>query len=297
MFEGASCAIVTPFRNGAVDYEALRGLARHLVAGGLDGLVVIGSTGEGATLLPEEKRRALEVVLAEAKGRAFVVAGTGTNSTQQTIELSRAAREAGADGVMVVTPYYNKPTPDGLVRHYEAVAHAAALPIVVYNVPGRTGLNLTPATAARLAEIEHVVAIKEAAGSVDQVSELVAQTELTVLAGDDSLTLPMMAVGAQGIVSVVANVAPREVKAMVDAAARSDLATARALHARLYPLTKAMFVETNPGPVKHALHRLGFIAGELRLPLVPVGAENGHKIEAALRAFGLEVGAAAGARS
>jgi 4-hydroxy-tetrahydrodipicolinate synthase len=297
MFEGASCAIVTPFKNGAVDGEALRSLARHLVAGGLDGLVVIGSTGEGATLTPDEKRRALEIVLAEARGRAFVVAGTGTNSTQQTVELSRAAREAGADGVMVVTPYYNKPTPDGLVRHYEAVARASALPIIVYNVPGRTGLNLTPATAARLARIEHVVAIKEAAGSVDQASELVAQTNLTVLAGDDSLTLPMMAVGAKGIVSVVANVAPREVKALVVAAARSDLAAARALHARLYPLTKAMFIETNPGPVKHALHLLGFIADELRLPLVPVSTENGRAIEEALRTFGLLAGTGAGTRS
>ncbi len=296
MFEGASAAIVTPFRQGAVDYDAMRVLARHLVTSGLDGIIVIGSTGEGATLAPEEKRRAIEVVLAEAKGRAFVVAGTGTNSTEQSVELSRLAREIGADGVMVVTPYYNKPTPEGLYRHYEAVARAARLPIVVYNVPGRTGLNLKPETAARLARIDGVVAIKEAAGSVDQVSELVAQTNLTVLAGDDSLTLPMMAVGARGIVSVVANVAPAEVKALVDAAARSDLSHARELHARLYPLTKAMFLETNPGPVKHALHLLGLIAEELRLPLVPVTAPTGRAVEEALRAFGLTIGAHAGVR-
>jgi 4-hydroxy-tetrahydrodipicolinate synthase len=293
MFEGASAAIVTPFRGGAVDVPALRSLARQLVAGGLDGIVVVGSTGEGATLTPEERRRVMDVVLEAAGGRAFVVAGTGTNSTEQSIQLSRDARAAGMQGVMLVTPYYNKPTPDGLARHYEAVARAVDLPIIIYNVPGRTGQNLLPAVAARLARIDRVVAIKEASGSVDQVSELCEQTSLTVLAGDDSLTLPMMAVGAKGIVSVVANLVPADVKALVDAAARSDLATAARLHHRLYPLVKAMFLESNPGPVKHALAVLGQIEEELRLPLAPVTAGTAKAIEEALRAYGLAVGAGA----
>jgi 4-hydroxy-tetrahydrodipicolinate synthase len=293
MFEGATAAVVTPFRAGQVDWPALRALTRHLITGGLDGIVVLGSTGEGATLSADERRRALETVLEEAKGRVFVIAGTGTNATDSTIQLTRSAKEVGVDGVMLVTPYYNKPTPEGLVRHFEAVARAVDLPIVVYNVPSRTGMNLKPETAARLARIPHVVAIKEAAGSLDQASELVQGTPLTVIAGDDSLTVPMMAVGAKGVISVVANVVPGDVKAMVAAMARGDLAKARELHARLYPLTKAMFLETNPGPVKHALALLGLVADELRLPLVPVTEATGREIEAALRRYGLAVGAAA----
>jgi 4-hydroxy-tetrahydrodipicolinate synthase len=276
-----------------VDWPALRVLTRHLVAGGLDGIVVVGSTGEGATLTAEERRKALETVLDEAHGRAFVIAGTGTNATDSTIQLTRSAKEVGADGAMLVTPYYNKPTPEGIVRHFEAVARAVDLPIIAYNVPSRTGMNLKPETAARLARIPQVVAIKEASGSLDQVSELVQGTSLTVIAGDDSLTVPMMAVGAKGVISVVANVVPGDVKAMVAAMARGDLDSARALHARLYPLVKAMFLETNPGPVKHALSLLGLIADELRLPLVPVTEATGREIEAALRRYGLAVGAAA----
>jgi 4-hydroxy-tetrahydrodipicolinate synthase len=293
MFEGASAAVVTPFRDGRVDLSALRGVTRHLVKGELDGIVVVGSTGEGATLTPEERRRVLEVVLDEVGGHAFVVAGTGTNATEQTIQLSREAEAVGAQGVMLVTPYYNKPTPDGLVRHYESVARAVDLPIIVYNVPGRTGTNLRPETVVRLARIDRVVAVKEASGSLDQVSELVAATDLTILSGDDSLTVPMMAVGAQGVISVTANVVPGEVKAMVDAAAAGDFTEAGRLHQKLYPLGKAMFIETNPGPVKHALHLLGLIADELRPPLAPVTAATGRALEEALRAHGLAVGASA----
>jgi 4-hydroxy-tetrahydrodipicolinate synthase len=293
MFEGAIAAIVTPFKSGQVDWPALRQVTRHLLLGRIDGIVVVGSTGEGATLNAEERRRILEVVLEEAQGRAFVIAGTGTNATASTIELTRDAKEAGADGAMLVTPYYNKPTPEGLYRHYEAVAKAVDLPIVVYNIPSRTALNLKPETVARLARIPQVVAIKESAGSLDQGTELLQETKLTVIAGDDSLCLPMMAIGAKGVISVVANVVPGDVKALVDAMARGDLASARTLHHRLYPLIKAMFLETNPAPVKHALKLLGLISGELRLPLVPVRDETGRQIEEALRAHGLEVGAAA----
>ena len=293
MFEGAIAAIVTPFTSGQVDWPALRQITRHLLAGRLDGIVVLGSTGEGATCSAEERRRILEVVLEEAKGRAFVIAGTGTNATDSTIQLTRDAKEAGADGVLLVTPYYNKPTPEGLYRHYEAVARAVDLPIVLYNVPGRTALNMKPETVAKLARIPQVVAIKESAGSLDQGSELIEETTLTVIAGDDSLCLPMMAIGAKGVISVVANVVPADVKALVDAMARGDLAAARPLHHRLYPLVKAMFLETNPAPVKHALKLLGLTTGELRLPLVPVTEATGRQIEEALRTYGLEVGAAA----
>jgi 4-hydroxy-tetrahydrodipicolinate synthase len=272
MFEGASAALVTPFRDGNVDLEAVRRICRHLLDGGLDGIVPVGCTGEAATLTLDERRQVLETVLDEVRGRAFVLAGTGSNATAVTIETTRMAAEVGVDGAMLITPYYNKPTPDGLFAHYAAVADAVELPLVLYNVPGRTGLRMSPETVARLATIDRVVAIKEACGSVDQVSEVLECCDLTVLSGDDSLTLPMMAVGARGVISVVANPYPVEVKAMVDAIATSDLATARTLHHRLYPLIRAMFVETNPGPVKFAMSRLGLCANELRLPLVPISA-------------------------
>jgi 4-hydroxy-tetrahydrodipicolinate synthase len=285
MFEGASAALVTPFRDGEVDLDAVRRICRHLVDGGLDGIVPVGCTGEAATLTLEERRRVLETVLDEVAGRAFVLAGTGSNSTAVTLETTRMAAEVGVDGAMLITPYYNKPMPDGLYAHYAAVAEAVDLPLVLYNVPGRTGLRMSPETVARLATIDGVVAIKEACGSVDQVSEILECCDLTVLSGDDSLTLPMMAVGASGVISVVANPYPVEVKAMVDAALASDLATARVLHHRLYPLIRAMFTETNPGPVKFAMSRLGLCANALRLPLVPISAAAETVVTGACVAF------------
>jgi 4-hydroxy-tetrahydrodipicolinate synthase len=285
MFEGASAALVTPFRDGAVDTAALRRLCRVLLDAGLDGLVPVGCTGEAATLSVDERRRILEIVLEEARGEAFVLAGTGSNSTAATLELTRLAEEMGVDGAMIITPYYNKPTADGLVCHYREVARGTRLPLVLYNVPGRTGLKMSPQTIARLAELDSVVAVKEACGSVDQVSEILGECDVTVLSGDDTLTLPMMSVGAKGVISVVGNLYPAEVKAMVDAAMRSDLVTARSLHGRLFPVVKALFAESNPGPIKYALSRRGLLANELRLPLVPVGACTETQVDSACAVF------------
>lgn len=292
MFTGASAALVTPFRDGEVDLEAVRRLTRHLVAGGLDGIVPLGCTGEAATLTSDERQRILETVLEEAGGAVFVLAGAGSNSTAVTIELTRMAERAGANGAMLITPYYNKPTPAGIERHYRAVADAVGLPLVLYNVPGRTGVRMTPETVARLADIDQVVAIKEACGSVDQVSDILCRTDLTVLSGDDSLTLPLMAAGARGVISVVANLYPAAVKALVDAAACSELAAARAHHLRLFPVIQALFSETNPGPVKCALSRMGLIENELRLPLVPVSSASARRVEAACEVFEAAAGSA-----
>jgi len=291
MFTGASAALVTPFRDGKVDLEAVRRLTRHLVAGGLDGIVPVGCTGEAATLTLAERRAILETVVEEVDGRAFVLAGTGSNSTEVTLETTRMAADVGVQGAMLITPYYNKPTPEGLWQHYSAVAQAVDLPLVLYNVPGRTGLKMSAATIARLATIDSVVAVKEACGSVDQVSEILDCCDLTVLSGDDSLTLPMMAVGAKGVISVIGNLYPAEVKAMVDAAAASDLPAATACHRRLFPVVKAMFVETNPGPVKYALSRIDLIDNELRLPLVPISRAAEGVVDQVCAAFA-EAGAA-----
>jgi 4-hydroxy-tetrahydrodipicolinate synthase len=251
----------------------------RLLGAGVDGFVATGSTGEAATLTVPERERVLSIVLERARGQAFVIAGTGTNDTAVSIEHTRAARKLGADGAMLVTPYYNKPTHEGLVRHYEAVAQAVDLPIVVYNVPGRTGLSLKPETVERLARIPGVVAIKEASGSLDQVSDIIQRCDITVLSGDDSLTLPMLAVGAKGIISVAGHVVPAQLKAMIRSFKEGHAEEARRIHHLVYPVMKCLFIETNPGPVKHALAHLGLIEDELRLPLVPVSAGSAAVIE------------------
>lgn len=288
MFEGVSVAVVTPFRGGAVDEAAFRGLVARLLEQGVDGLVVTGSTGEAATLTFEERRTVVRAAVEEAKGRAFVVAGTGTNDTAVSIQLSLAAKEAGVDGVMVVTPYYNKPTPDGLAAHFKAISEAVRLPIVAYNVPGRTGYNMPAAVAARLARIPGVVALKEASGSVDQAIDIrLAAPELTLLSGEDSLTLPLAAIGASGIISVAGHLVGRQMKAMLAAHAAGRVAEAIRLHTGILPFCRACFVESNPGPVKYALSRVGWIANELRAPLVPVTAESAARIDQALAGLGL----------
>lgn len=287
MFEGVSIAVVTPFRDGAVDLKAFRAMVGRLLDAGVTGLVATGSTGEAATMNREERRQVVRAAVEEARGRAFVVAGTGTNDTAASIDYSLDAREAGADGVMVVTPFYNKPSPAGLEGHYRAISQAANLPIVAYNVPGRTGYNLTPAVAARIAAVPNVVALKEASGSVDQVMDAMAAAPgLALLAGDDSLTLPLAAVGARGIISVVGHVAAPEMVAMWRAWEAGRGAEALALHRRILPVTRAMFLESNPGPVKYALSRRGWIANEVRPPLAPVTPETAAKIDRALEDFG-----------
>ena len=293
MFEGLAVALVTPFRNGAVDGEALARLASHLAEAGARALYPCGCTGEATSLTREERTLVLRTVIEAAGGRAAVIAGTGTALTSETIELSQDAIRAGADGVMVISPYSVKPTQEGLLAHYRAVADKVDRPVVLYNVPSRTGVSILPETVARLAEHPRIAAIKEASGSLDQASAIRSRCDIAILAGDDSLYLPLLAVGARGVVSVVGHVVPAEMIAIRTHAAEGRMGQAEAIHRKLTPLFRALFLETNPAPVKHALMRLGFARSELRLPLVPVRSETASAVDQALD----HVGAASAARS
>jgi 4-hydroxy-tetrahydrodipicolinate synthase len=289
-FEGSMTALATPFRDGALDEAAYRALVRQQVSGGTSVLIPMGTTGEAVTMSPEERFRAIRVVVEEAAGRASVVGGAGSNSTAETIEGVKRAREAGADGTLIVTPYYNKPTQAGLVEHYRAVAKAhPGFPIVAYNVPGRTGVDLLPETALRLCDIPEVVAIKEATGNMARAVDLVEKCgeRLTLLSGDDFTVLPFIACGGKGVISVSSNVAPRMMADLVAAARAGELAKARELQVRMNELHRLLFVESNPIPVKWALHKLGLFGPEVRLPLVPMTEPNAKKLEAELRKLGL----------
>jgi 4-hydroxy-tetrahydrodipicolinate synthase len=278
MFKGSIAALVSPMKDGKLDERSLRRLLRMHRSAGTSGVVPAGCTGEAATLTADERARILSICLEEVGDAMPVVPGTGTNSTRGTVELTQAAERAGAHGALIITPYYNKPSPEGQYRHYRAVAEAVGIPIVIYNVPSRTGVNMLPETIARLAEHPRIVAVKEASGSLDQVSAILGLCAITVLSGDDSLTLPMMSVGARGVVSVAANVVPRLVADMV-AAYPGDPQRAAELHGRLWPIVRALFMETNPGPAKHAMAELGLIeSGELRAPLAEVSAETREKM-------------------
>jgi 4-hydroxy-tetrahydrodipicolinate synthase len=270
MFTGSLVALVTPFRDGRVDVPKLEELVEFHLESGTSGLVPCGTTGESATLSHEEHELVISTVIKRADGRIPVLAGTGSNSTAEAIRLTRFASEAGADGALLITPYYNKPTQKGLVAHFEAVARAADIPLVLYNVPSRTGVNMLPPAVIDCARLPNVVGIKEASGNVDQTVEILSGCELTVLSGDDSLTLPLMSVGAKGVISVAANVAPKLLVDLVDLAAAGDFTAARDLHFRLFPLFKALFVETNPIPVKAAMVLQGRIGPEIRQPLGPL---------------------------
>jgi 4-hydroxy-tetrahydrodipicolinate synthase len=267
----------------------VRRLARRQVEAGVHFLVPCGTTGEAPTLIPAERRRVVDVVVEEARGRVPVLAGAGGYDTREVVEAAKEMREAGADGLLSVTPYYNKPTPDGLVRHYEAIAQATPLPIVVYNVPGRTGCNVDPATLARLAAIPHVAGVKEASGSMTQICEAVKAVPpgFLVLSGDDALTLPAMAIGARGIISVASNEAPGEMARLVEAAEGNDFAAAREIHARLLPLMLVNFAESNPIPVKAAMAQMGLLEETYRLPMVAPRAETREKLRRVLAAVGL----------
>lgn len=292
MFSGSIVALTTPFTAdaSAVDYAMLDTMIERQIAGGTHGIVPCGCTGEAATLTTEEQIAVIRHTIKKVAGRAKVIAGTGSNCTAEALSLSKAADEAGADGVLVITPYYNKPTPEGQYRHYKAVAEAIRIPVMLYNVPGRTGTKILPETVARLRKnVKNIACIKEACGSVDQVCEILEQCDITVLSGDDGLTLPMMCVGATGVVSVVANVVPGDVSAMVNAWHAGDIKTARALHYKLLPLVRAMFMETNPIPVKTALRMIGVGNGVLRMPLCELRPESEKKLAAALTAYGLTV--------
>ena len=285
--QGAYVALVTPFKNQDVDEAAVRDLCEFVIAQGIDGIVPAGCTGEAATLTHDEQKKLIKLVVETVNKRVPVIAGTGSNNTKESLELTKYAKDAGADAAMLITPYYNKPTPQGQIRHYETVAKAVDIPIILYNVPGRTGICMTPQTIAELAKIDNIVAIKEASGSLDQVSQIRSLCDITVLSGDDSLTLPMMAIGATGVISVVGNIVPKKVSQLVKAFANGQLAEAQKIHYELVPLCKAMFMETNPLPVKTSLNMMGKIEAEFRLPLCEMRPENLPKLEKVLKESGV----------
>jgi 4-hydroxy-tetrahydrodipicolinate synthase len=292
-FTGCGTALVTPFtRDGAVDEAAVSRLARRQIDGGIHFLVPCGTTGEVPTLTEEEQVRIVELIVAEAKGKVPVLAGAGGYNTREVIHMGKRMRAAGADGLLSVTPYYNKPTPEGLVQHYRAIGDAVGLPIVVYNVPGRTGVNVDPATLLRLSEIPQVIAVKEASGNVTQMCEICASlpADFIVLSGDDALTLPLMAVGGRGIISVASNEIPREMSQMVELAERGDFAGARELHQRIFNLLQVNFVEANPIPVKYAMVSMGLVEEVYRLPMVPPRPASKQKVDAVLQSLGLVKG-------
>ena len=289
MYAGSFVAIVTPFRKGKIDERALAELIEWQIAKGTYGIVPCGTTGESATLSYEEHNRVIELTVEVVNRRVPVIAGTGSNSTDEAIELTKHAKQARVDGALLITPYYNKPTQEGLYRHYKAVAEAVDLPLVLYNIPGRTGVNMLPATIARLSAIKTIVGVKEGSGSVQQASDVVQMCgdRITVLAGDDALTLPMMAVGAKGVVTVTANVLPTDMANLVRAFADGKIDEARRIHFKLSPLFAALFYETNPIPVKEALGMMGKIDPELRLPLCPMAQDTREKLVRVLKDMGL----------
>lgn len=293
IFEGVGVALITPFRRGAVDRDALSALAESLVARGVRALYPCGCTGEATSLTREERATVIRTVVEVARGKAAVVAGTGTAVTDETIEYSREAIRLGVDAVMVITPYSVKPTQEGMVAHYRAVADAIDRPMVLYNVPGRTGANILPDTVATLSEHPRIAAIKEASGSLDQSSLIRAKCDIAILAGDDSLYLPLLSIGARGVVSVAGHLVPADLVAMGAHHRAGRVAEAEQIHRRLYPLLRVLFVETSPAPLKHALSVLGVATGELRLPLVGVRPETARAIEQVLDGLGLRAPARA----
>jgi 4-hydroxy-tetrahydrodipicolinate synthase len=291
MFEGVSVALVTPFRNGAVDEPGLRRLIRYVLDQGVDGLVMTGSTGEAATMSRAERERVWTIAREEMKSGAFLIAGTGSNSTLETIETTKAAAKCGVDGCLVVAPYYNKPQPRGQVAHFTAVAAASSVPIMLYNVPSRTAVNVLPETVIEAAQHPRIVAIKEASGSIEQSVEILRGSSITVVSGDDALALPLASVGAKGVVSVAGHIVGAELVQMLKLHRSGKVEEAASLHRRLAGIFRAIFVETNPAPMKAALARLGIIANELRPPLATVTKETMAMLEKEMAALGLELAA------
>ncbi len=287
MFKGCFVAMVTPFKNGDIDLDKLESLVEFHVEKKTSGLLPCGCTGEAATLSHDEQKRVIKLVVEMADKRIPVMAGTGSNNTEEALDLTKYAADIGADAALLIMPYYNKPTPEGQYRHYKKIAGEVDIPIVLYNVPSRTGKNMLPETVAKLSEIDNIVAIKEAGGSVDQVSQILSLCDITVLSGDDSLTLPMMSVGAQGVVSVIGNIIPDKVQKMIDSFNNKDLETAKKIHYEILPLCKAMFIETNPIPVKTVMSWMGMIEKEWRLPLCEMTEENEEKLKGVLEDRGV----------
>jgi len=291
MFKGVFVAVVTPFKNGKIDEEALRGLIDFQIAGGVDGIVPCGTTGESATLNHEEHDQVIRIAVDACKGKASVLAGTGSNSTQEAIQLSRNAKNAGADGLLQITPYYNKPNQEGLYHHFSSIADAVDLPIVLYNVPSRTSVNMVPETVVRLAKIKNIVGTKEASGSLQAISKIIDNCgkDFTVLSGDDPLLWPILAIGGKGVISVTANILPAKVAALCKAASIGDIAEARSLHYELMGISDSLFIDTNPIPVKAALHLMGKIENELRGPLIELSNDPLERLKKAMACHGLLV--------
>jgi 4-hydroxy-tetrahydrodipicolinate synthase len=289
MFRGSIVAIVTPFKNGQVDEDAFRELIEFQIEGGTSAIVPCGTTGESATLSVQEHNRVIDIAVEAVNKRVPVIAGTGGNSTAEAIELTEHAKKAGVDATLQVTPYYNKPSQEGLYQHFKAIAKAVPLPQVLYNVPGRTSVNMLPETVARLAELAEVVAIKEASGDLAQMAEIIqlAGDKVTLLSGDDNVTLPVLAIGGKGVISVAANIVPKDTSAMISAWEAGQLDEARRLFYKLFPLCKAMFYETNPVPVKTSLALMGKIQEGLRLPLAPMSSANLERLKKVLSDYGL----------
>jgi 4-hydroxy-tetrahydrodipicolinate synthase len=289
-FTGAGTALVTPFtKSGDLDEQAVRRLGRRQIDNGIHFLVPVGTTGENPTLELSERIRMVEILVDEARGQVPVLAGCGGYDTKEIVHLAKDMQKAGANGLLSVTPYYNKPTQEGIVQHFKAIADATPLPIILYNIAGRTGVNIETATVVRLAQIPTIIGVKEASGSLSQMCDVLHATpeDFIVLSGDDALTLPLMAVGGRGVISVVSNEIPREMAQMVEAAERNDFAAARAIHSRILPLMQVNFVESNPGPVKAAMAAMGLVEEVFRLPMVPPKPESKAKIDAVLKELGL----------
>jgi 4-hydroxy-tetrahydrodipicolinate synthase len=289
MFEGVHTALITPFRQGGIDEEALRAHVERQIEAGIDGLVPCGSTGESATLSHVEHRQVVEIVIDAAAGRVPVIAGTGSNSTREAIEFTAHARDAGAEGALLLSPYYNKPTQDGIYAHYATIAQETGLPLVVYNVPGRTASNIEPDTLARLARLPGIVAVKEASGDLEQMAHIIAKSppDFAVLSGDDSLTLPVLSIGGKGVVSTSSNVAPRQVLDLVRSFSSGDVARARSRHYELLPLFDSLFCETNPIPLKAACTALGWCDGEIRLPLTKIDDAKLERLKVVMKDLGI----------
>jgi 4-hydroxy-tetrahydrodipicolinate synthase len=291
-FTGVGTALVTPFTpSGALDEPAIRRLTRRQVDAGIHVLVPCGTTGETPTLSADERRRVVELVVEENAGRALVLAGAGGYDTREVIHAAAEMARCGADGILSVTPYYNRPTPEGLFEHYRAIANATSLPIVLYNVPGRTGCNIDPATVLRLSEIPNIIGVKEASGNITQMAEIcrAVPDAFVVLSGDDAVTLPLMALGGRGVISVASNVVPAEMVQLVESAERGDFAAARRWHEKLLPLMQVNFIESSPGPVKFAMAAMGLCEEAYRLPMVSPRPASQDRILSTMKAFGLPV--------
>ena len=291
MFKGSMVAIVTPFKNNGTELDEvkLKDLVNFQISNNTSVIVPCGTTGESATLSIEEHEKVIDIVISTAKGKAKVMAGTGSNNTGEAIELTRHAKEVGADGALIITPYYNKPTQEGIYRHFKALSDSVDIPLIAYNIASRTGTNITPETIQRLSTLKNVVAVKEASGNLNQMAEIrcICDPDFDLISGDDSLTLPVLAIGGCGVISVVANIIPKDVSNMVSTFLNGDIEKARELYFKMLPLVKAIFVETNPAPIKAAMKMLGMIESDLRLPMCGVSKTSEEKIRLALSEYGL----------